>query len=253
MPKQVANDERSVYETLLWKWLADRLGCGAAQEAWNMAVERARTACPEVPEEMLKASIHSPAVLRHVVNSFRPGKSMPAPDDFAVSIAFECLDLNLETEPVLVRKLANNLHVEWLSLLASQPSLRTYLAETAGSLPGDALRQPSCCDPSLDSILNSPDELRRVYFEGYAVQYGTDAVRVEHPDFSDDLVVRLRSAHKADLGFYRREYDYSLESDAGHDPLRAVYLSDSFGDLCELAFFGDTPHGMPATALLWSR
>lgn len=228
-----------------------------APRLWKQVFVEAGRCTPDFPEVDLEKLSLTPGFLRLLINSFRPDRQHEFPDCrlFALTTAFELMDNHRTADPLVIRKFASNLHRIWCTTLNGRAGLKYYLNDQRALHPSK-LMQDSSCSPNLDPILSDPVQLATAYFGTYTQPNGADEVTIwlsgadRVVDYTRRVAVAVLDAHGAEYGFFRGNYDYSLNRGGADLWLRAVHRDTT--RFTETAWFQRYELGDTSGELLWA-
>lgn len=221
-----------------------------------------------IPEELSLKIASTPSVLRLMLNTFKPDRSFPTAQDFAISIMFEIYhngtlyEYSNELETWQIRNFASAVRNEWINTINDSMILKTRLKYLRDKHPSDFLNKDASCLPELEKVLQDKTTLRKEYFKSFATYDATEEVLVWLPDsqgivnwdIDNKIVVKvpLNSSLGADFGFFRTGFDYSLYDT--HEEVQWLQISYRDHDRAlETANFGSRNVGNVTPEILWVK
>ena len=255
-----------IFTDILWpKWLGF-VSKSDSPKIWKKVFRESAEKTSTIPVSLAINVSSAPSVVRLMMNTFKPDRSMPTAKDFAISIAFElgCKDWILSADQEVrvwqIRNFASTVRREWLSAINENPVLKSRLKDVRDKHPSGFLSECAECTPELDSVLIDKTELRKSFFKTYNTPDATERVTVwlpgEHgavkwsPEERITVEVELNASFGADLGFFRIGLGYSLYDTSDKvEWLRAAYRDDRRA--LETMDFGNRSVGVRTEKILW--
>ncbi|MGP9808650.1 hypothetical protein ACT3TQ_09960 [Halomonas sp. AOP12-C2-37] len=257
-----------IFTDILWpKWLGF-VSKSDSPKIWKKVFRESADKTSTIPVSLAIDISSAPSVVRLMLNTFKPDRSMPTAKDFALSIAFELsykdwgLNVGQEVKAWQIRNFASTVRKEWLSAINESPVLKSRLKDVRDKHPSGFLSESAECTPALDPILIDKTELKKSFFKTYNTPDATEKITVwlpgEHgavrwsPEERITVEVELNASFGADLGFFRIGHDYSLyDTSEKAEWLRAAYRDDKRA--LETMDFGYRSVGVRTKNILWLK
>lgn len=257
-----------VFTDVLWpKWLGF-VSKSDSPKVWKRVFNKSSKNTNTIPTDLAIKLSKAPSVVRLMLNTFKPDRTVPTAQDFAISIAFELAqqDYHFNTEERVenwqIRNFASTLRREWLAVINENPVLKSRLKDVRDKHPSEFLAESAACTPELDEILSNKTELKKSFFRTYNTPDATEKVIVwlpgEHGSVKWSLEERitvevgLNASLGADLGFFRMGQDYSLYDTSD----KVEWLSIAYRDdkrALETMEFGHRNVGVRTDHWLWVK
>lgn len=210
-----------VFDSLLWPLSIRELGNALSRRTWVRAFAKAARYVPTVSKNVAMGLAYSPGLKRFLINTFKPDREFPTSSTIAIAMAFELSVKTIRISTDSIRMLAANVRREWLAALNRNPILKKSFAEERGKYPSDLMIEGAQCGKELDPVLDNLEMVKEKYFLSYQTADTVNTIKVWLPDqeniihYRDGLVktleIDVNVSQGLDLGFFRSDYDYSLE------------------------------------------
>jgi len=254
----------NIFTTFVWPSWLKSAAYARCPDVWRRvfikAAEESGTLSPNLACELAQ----TPSMTRLMINCFRPDRSIPSAQLFAISAAFEMLQRDFEfssrssLQPWEVRNFASTVRREWLNTLNEKPLLRSRFKNVRDVIPAHFIGNDAKCMPNLDSLLIDETQLRKEFFRSFSSPDATEEVVIWLPDkdgivhHSPDKRITLTDDLNASLGFFRTGHEYSLHDTADKVQWLQLACRDSRRGL-ETGQFGDRSIGSITNHNLWAK
>lgn len=257
-----------IFTDVLWpKWLGF-ISKSNSPKIWKKVfcttAIQTNTFSKKLAEEISK----SPSVVRLMLNTFKPDRKFPSAEDYAISIAYELIQKDYlfsfeeKIETWQIRNFSAAVRRAWINTIIESPILKARFKDIRDKHPSDFMLEDASCDPSFNSVLQSPSKLKESYFKSFITPDKTEEVIVwlpnEYgvvecsPDKSITVKVGLNASLGADLGFIRVGQDYSLFNTSNEvEWLQVAYRDDVRA--IETMNFGSRNVGCATNHILWCK